>query len=62
MPTWRKSSFSGGSDENCVELAHLPGALAFRDSKNPTGPVLVIGHASRVTSTLTSIAEAAPPE
>lgn len=35
---WRKSSFSGGENDACVELA---GALdAVRDSKNPTGPIL----------------------
>jgi hypothetical protein len=37
--TWRKSTHSGGSDDdqNCVELA-AQGAV--RDSKNPTGPIL----------------------
>jgi hypothetical protein len=37
--TWRKSTYSGGSDggQNCVELA-AHGAV--RDSKNPDGPVL----------------------
>jgi hypothetical protein len=39
---WRKSSLSGGTDENCVEIAHLPGAIAIRDSKDPRGPMLVI--------------------
>lgn len=39
---WRKSSFSGGASEGCVEVAHLPGALAIRDSKDPSGPTLVI--------------------
>jgi hypothetical protein len=35
---WRKSSFSGGDDNDCVELV---GALdAVRDSRNPDGPVL----------------------
>jgi Domain of unknown function (DUF397) len=34
---WRKSSFSGGASANCVEIAHLPGAVAIRDSKIPTG-------------------------
>lgn len=42
MITWRKSSLSGGSDPNCVEVAHLPDAIAFRDSKNPDGPVLLV--------------------
>ena len=36
---WRKSSRSG-EEGNCIELAHPPGAI--RDSKNPTGPVLLI--------------------
>lgn len=62
MIKWRKSSFSIGSGENCVEVVHLPGAIAFRDSKNPGGPVLVINQANLVTSTETSMAEAAPPE
>jgi hypothetical protein len=35
---WRKSSRSGGTNGNCVELAHTLGAV--RDSKNPTGPTL----------------------
>ena len=45
---WRKSSFSGGNGGACVEVAIVPGAaegsdrvVALRDSKNPTGPVLV---------------------
>ena len=33
---WRKSSYSGASTSNCVEVAgNLPGAVAIRDSKNP---------------------------
>lgn len=40
---WRKSSYSGGGNEgNCVEVAHLPTAVALRDSKAPhTGPLVV---------------------
>lgn len=39
---WKKSSLSGGSGGNCVEVAgNLPGAVAVRDSKNPTNPALV---------------------
>ncbi|MEV5408941.1 DUF397 domain-containing protein [Thermopolyspora sp. NPDC052614] len=39
---WRKSSYSGGSGGDCVEVAtNLPGIVAVRDSKNPTGPALV---------------------
>ncbi|HEV2777818.1 MAG TPA: DUF397 domain-containing protein [Actinophytocola sp.] len=26
---WRKSSFSGTEEPNCVEVAWLPGAIAF---------------------------------
>ncbi|WP_055531939.1 DUF397 domain-containing protein [Streptomyces graminilatus] len=34
---WRKSSFSGSTNE-CVEIADLPGrGRAVRDSKNPGG-------------------------
>lgn len=40
---WRKSSFSSGSgDDNCVEVAVVPLAMAVRDSKNAVGPVLVL--------------------
>lgn len=37
---WRKSNHSGGDTGQCVELAALPQAVAIRDSKNPTGPIL----------------------
>ncbi|MCF3131385.1 DUF397 domain-containing protein [Streptomyces olivochromogenes] len=38
---WRKSSYSGDQGGNCVEVAELPGAaVAVRDSKNSTGPIL----------------------
>lgn len=41
--TWRKSSFSGnGSDGDCVEIAFTSDFAALRDSKNPTGAVLVV--------------------
>ncbi|MFI6512868.1 DUF397 domain-containing protein [Streptosporangium sp. NPDC050855] len=37
---WRKSSRS--QQGNCVEVAtNLPGLVAVRDSKDPTGPALV---------------------
>jgi hypothetical protein len=39
--TWIKSSYSGGTGDNCVEVAELPGGgIAVRDSKNANGPVL----------------------
>jgi hypothetical protein len=38
---WRKSSYSG-STNNCVEVADgFSGMLPVRDSKDPNGPVLV---------------------
>ena len=40
---WRKSSYSGGSGGNCVEVAtNLPGLVAVRDSKHPDGPALLL--------------------
>ncbi|TDC01460.1 DUF397 domain-containing protein [Micromonospora fluostatini] len=38
---WRKSSRSGGNGGECVEVAdNLPGLVAVRDSKDPTGSAL----------------------
>ncbi|MCL7490144.1 DUF397 domain-containing protein [Streptomyces sp. MCA2] len=38
---WRKSSYSDGGADNCVEVSDgFPGAVPVRDSKNPTGGVL----------------------
>ena len=37
---WRKSSRSSGNGQ-CIETAHLPEAIAVRDSKDPTGPKLI---------------------
>jgi hypothetical protein len=43
---WRKSSRSGGSGGNCVEVATLPnGGRAVRDSKDRSGPVLTFTEA-----------------
>ncbi|WP_447004973.1 Scr1 family TA system antitoxin-like transcriptional regulator [Saccharothrix isguenensis] len=38
--TWRKSSYSGGGQTDCVEVAHTEPGVAVRDSKNATGPTL----------------------
>ncbi|MEV1079449.1 DUF397 domain-containing protein [Streptomyces sp. NPDC050211] len=39
--TWHKSSYSGGSGGNCLEVTHdLPTVIPVRDSKNPHGPKL----------------------
>jgi hypothetical protein len=40
---WKKSTRSGTSGGNCVEVArNLPGVVAVRDSKAPAGPVLTV--------------------
>ncbi|SEG15667.1 protein of unknown function [Thermomonospora echinospora] len=38
---WRKSSYSQGLDQNCVELARAGEAVGVRDSKDPDGPRLI---------------------
>ncbi|MEU9217677.1 DUF397 domain-containing protein [Streptomyces sp. NPDC048376] len=39
--TWYKSSYSGGSGGNCLEVATgIPTVIPVRDSKNPHGPEL----------------------
>jgi hypothetical protein len=42
---WRKSNRSGPYSDNCVEVAFVDDAIAVRDSKNPTGPVLLFTQA-----------------
>ena len=44
-PRWRRSSYSGSTGGQCVEVA-VAGqdrAVAVRDSKDPAGPVLSFG-------------------
>jgi hypothetical protein len=37
---WKVSSYTGGQG-NCVEVArNVPGTVAVRDSKDPSGPIL----------------------
>ncbi|PPK70854.1 DUF397 domain-containing protein [Actinokineospora auranticolor] len=50
---WRKSSFSGGSNGDCVELAHT--LTAVRDSKNPAGAALAIDAMALVTAVKSGI-------
>ncbi|MFD5425497.1 DUF397 domain-containing protein [Streptomyces sp. NPDC127084] len=44
---WRKSSYSGNSDSQCVEVAPIAtmglDGVAIRDSKCPVGPMLTLG-------------------
>ncbi|MEU8309387.1 DUF397 domain-containing protein [Actinomadura sp. NPDC048955] len=37
---WRKSSYSGGTGGECVELAAVSGRVLVRDSKDSGGPLL----------------------
>ncbi|UNS98663.1 DUF397 domain-containing protein [Streptomyces tubbatahanensis] len=47
LTTWRKSSYSGASNGNCVEVSDGYSAVVpVRDSKNPEGPALVFGCAA----------------
>lgn len=41
-PYWRKSSHSGGTGGECVELAAVPGHVLLRDSKDPDGPAITL--------------------
>ncbi|MFE5593474.1 DUF397 domain-containing protein [Streptomyces sp. NPDC056549] len=43
---WRKSSHSGDTGGDCIEIADLAVHVAVRDSKNPEGPVLLAGPAA----------------
>jgi Domain of unknown function (DUF397) len=38
---WRKSSYSGHANSDCVEVAVAGHIVAVRDSKNPDGSPLV---------------------
>ncbi|OAH13183.1 DUF397 domain-containing protein [Streptomyces jeddahensis] len=43
LSTWRKSSYSGGSSGDCLEVNDTarPACVPVRDSKNPHGPAVV---------------------
>ncbi|WP_019064541.1 DUF397 domain-containing protein [Streptomyces prunicolor] len=44
---WRKSSYSDGGANNCVEVADsYPGLVSGRDSKTPAGPPLILAAAT----------------
>jgi hypothetical protein len=40
---WRKSSYSGGASNDCVELASGNGAVLVRDTKDQDGVTLTFG-------------------
>lgn len=40
---WRKASYSGGGNGQCVEVAVGSGLFGVRDSKDPEGGHIVIG-------------------
>ncbi|WP_339154468.1 DUF397 domain-containing protein [Actinomadura luteofluorescens] len=43
LPTpWRKSSYSGSNEGNCVEIADLNNHIGIRDSKNLTAGHLTL--------------------
>jgi hypothetical protein len=48
--TWRKSTYSDGAGNNCVEIANLDGTgfegLGIRDSKMPEGSALHVSSAA----------------
>lgn len=45
-PIWRKSTFSGGDQGSCVEIADGHATVPVRDSKNPDGPALLFHNES----------------
>ncbi|MCX4969471.1 DUF397 domain-containing protein [Streptomyces sp. NBC_00654] len=38
---WRKSSYSGGANGECLEVADGHLSVPVRDSKTPTGPAIL---------------------
>ena len=45
---WRKSSYSGGTQGDCVEVAN--NLTAMRDTKNPTGPTVQVDLSAFLTA------------
>ncbi|TYB49555.1 DUF397 domain-containing protein [Actinomadura chibensis] len=39
---WRKASHSTSNGGECVEVTNVSTTIAVRDSKNPTGPMLIM--------------------
>ncbi|WP_344392429.1 DUF397 domain-containing protein [Streptomyces vastus] len=45
-PAWFKSSYSSGSEGDCVEVATCPDSVHVRDSKDKQGPQLALSPAA----------------
>ncbi|MFG3252486.1 DUF397 domain-containing protein [Streptomyces sp. NPDC048172] len=55
LTAWRKSSYSGGGNGDCIEVCDAyPSGVPVRDSKTPEGPALLFG-ASAWTSFLNAV-------
>jgi hypothetical protein len=44
--TWRKSSYSNGANQGCVEIAGTRNIVGVRDSKDRLGPALLFDPAA----------------
>ncbi|MFC8507409.1 DUF397 domain-containing protein [Streptomyces sp. NPDC057411] len=53
---WRKSSYSGDTGGQCIEVADLAAHVAVRDSKDPAGPSFLASPAA-FTAFVTAAAE-----
>jgi hypothetical protein len=60
MWTWRKSSASYGTNDDCVEVAWDGRTVRVRDSKDRRGPTLCFGPASWTDFLATVTAVSAP--
>ncbi|GAO08709.1 protein of unknown function [Streptomyces sp. 2112.2] len=43
---WYKSSYSSGDTGNCIEIVNLSSQIGIRDSKDTSGPALVVSTAA----------------
>lgn len=47
ITAWRKSTYSGGAQSNCVEVGRAPGLVGVRDSKLPEDqPIIAVPRAA----------------
>lgn len=60
-PVWRKSTYSGSSGDDCVEIAHLDTRVHVRDSKRATDSDLVVS-SSAWADFLNHVAGTAPSQ